>query len=1336
MGRKKKVQKSANKATVERKQSLEKSVEDCTNEDEDDINSHNTIEDITAHSPKNERSSTPIIHKKFGKVICPDENESSNSHTTDSQTEDNLEPDSKSCDTQDELTYGNQIVCEEIEVLTSEDIQMSEDGTSGSFHMSNNGTQQQVFEIDEKFKQVSMSNPPHDSNTSHLISTSNSNSVDGAPSYGISPLNSFEGSTVQCSTAAEKLLSHQRSRSGSTDTTSSESGSTSSSSVRRSSRIKHTVQHRHREVVDSSLPTASASLSTTKPTSTLILAPPSPSSGNTSDADKPVKVKSRWRRTSELEMVVAPRPHPLVGDSSQPQSPQTPLPHPSPLSPCDTSSSSSTLGKPCPAVEEKLKTFERIDFNIYKTVSCSRCNLKDRCSNKRFQNLEYARCEMFKTEMKGFGLRALEDIPADTFLFEYVGEVVDTREFHRRALGYSQDNNRHYYFMSLRPDAIIDATMKGNISRFINHSCDPNSETQKWTVDGELRIGFFSRKNIKQGEELTFDYQYQRYGKEAQKCYCGSKNCRGWIGENPDDDEEEEEFEEEEEEEEGEDAQEGGERIMVESKPPLEGTEEEEAKKKVEKTEKERRKEKKTRVRKKQRDADYVVDDPEKDLSTLARRGIHNKMDTLAVLRCLVLAETAATRYEVLRLVRSAAAPCRRLLIDYHILKLLYTWMTLSEPMSLSETIKHRMEILETLSKLPIPDKTKLKDSQVLQLVTDWSRTQDSESEDLKVVRQEAAKLLDQWSNLVDTFRIPKKERIEQMKEHERQADRGYRDRDSTYDKTWDRYRGDIRKDDKYKIDHRKDRKSSRESPPDHRRGPKLSKYEHRQLFALKVQAEDEERRKQEAEWNMHVERCKMLGLDPTNVSTFDEITGYPVFINPPPLGTMIPWYPPTPDMSVGGTPVGPGGSAPPIGFGPDGTPIFAPPSSLFPPPMGLPLPPPNQMYPGYPAHPMLPPHEEPPPPPPPPLPPPIRLPKFWKTAADAEGRIYYYHCKTRHTQWEPPPYQPPPPLPPPPEDSSSSSSGCDSSESSEEEEEEEEDEYEEFDDDKLIRDLNKKTKRARGSSSKFRGVSSVTTNGTSLVDSMDAGEEEEDQTQAVKHETEDPVAPPPNVEDIGDHAPSSTVQTPPTRKRKREGLVTEYIISPIQEIEKQKARERKRKVKDTKEKLKAVKKRKYLEAQAAARELKKKKAGSMSSSTGRSIPASGGTLSTKLKVKTEISSATSTSKIESAPADSSEPGAARHMKEQFRLGMAGVIVHYLNPYRKEDCTRGRIMNNDDFKHLARKLTHFVLVKELKHCRSVGDLQCNENVKHKAKDFIRKYMSKFGEVYVREKEIE
>lgn len=62
---------------------------------------------------------------------------------------------------------------------------------------------------------------------------------------------------------------------------------------------------------------------------------------------------------------------------------------------------------------------------------------------------------------------------------EYVGEVVDPKDFKRRAKEYSKDKNRHYYFMALKSDQIIDATMKGNVSRFINHSCDPNAETQK-----------------------------------------------------------------------------------------------------------------------------------------------------------------------------------------------------------------------------------------------------------------------------------------------------------------------------------------------------------------------------------------------------------------------------------------------------------------------------------------------------------------------------------------------------------------------------------------------------------------------------------------------------------------------------------------------------------------------------------------------------------------------------------------------------------------------------------------------------------------------------------------
>ncbi|KAK2492988.1 hypothetical protein MC885_011470 [Smutsia gigantea] len=64
----------------------------------------------------------------------------------------------------------------------------------------------------------------------------------------------------------------------------------------------------------------------------------------------------------------------------------------------------------------------------------------------------------------------------------------------------------------------------------MNHSCEPNCETQKWTVNGQLRVGFFTTKLVPSGSELTFDYQFQRYGKEAQKCFCGSANCRGYLG--------------------------------------------------------------------------------------------------------------------------------------------------------------------------------------------------------------------------------------------------------------------------------------------------------------------------------------------------------------------------------------------------------------------------------------------------------------------------------------------------------------------------------------------------------------------------------------------------------------------------------------------------------------------------------------------------------------------------------------------------------------------------------------------------------------------------------------
>ena len=88
------------------------------------------------------------------------------------------------------------------------------------------------------------------------------------------------------------------------------------------------------------------------------------------------------------------------------------------------------------------------------------------------------------------------------------------------------------YYMSLGPDQLIDATEKGNASRFINHSCDPNCETQKWTTGSTCSISIFSIHDIQEGEELTFDYQFERIGNASMPCFCGSPKCRHMLGKN------------------------------------------------------------------------------------------------------------------------------------------------------------------------------------------------------------------------------------------------------------------------------------------------------------------------------------------------------------------------------------------------------------------------------------------------------------------------------------------------------------------------------------------------------------------------------------------------------------------------------------------------------------------------------------------------------------------------------------------------------------------------------------------------------------------------------------
>lgn len=64
------------------------------------------------------------------------------------------------------------------------------------------------------------------------------------------------------------------------------------------------------------------------------------------------------------------------------------------------------------------------------------------------------------------------------------------------------DSQKHKYVMDLGEGEVIDASRKGSILRFVNHSCGPNAETQKWTVQGRRRIGLFAKDDITKGEEV------------------------------------------------------------------------------------------------------------------------------------------------------------------------------------------------------------------------------------------------------------------------------------------------------------------------------------------------------------------------------------------------------------------------------------------------------------------------------------------------------------------------------------------------------------------------------------------------------------------------------------------------------------------------------------------------------------------------------------------------------------------------------------------------------------------------------------------------------------------
>uniref|UniRef100_H3DES3 Histone-lysine N-methyltransferase NSD3 n=1 Tax=Tetraodon nigroviridis TaxID=99883 RepID=H3DES3_TETNG len=161
------------------------------------------------------------------------------------------------------------------------------------------------------------------------------------------------------------------------------------------------------------------------------------------------------------------------------------------------------------------------------------CPAGDNCENQCFTKRLYAETEVVKTADRGWGLKANQPIKKGEFVIEYVGEVIDAEECQQRIKRAHENHMTNFYMLTLTKDRVIDAGQKGNLSRFINHSCSPNCETQKWTVNGDVHIGLFALCDIETDTELTFNYNLHCVGNRRATCNCGSDNCSGFLGVQP-----------------------------------------------------------------------------------------------------------------------------------------------------------------------------------------------------------------------------------------------------------------------------------------------------------------------------------------------------------------------------------------------------------------------------------------------------------------------------------------------------------------------------------------------------------------------------------------------------------------------------------------------------------------------------------------------------------------------------------------------------------------------------------------------------------------------------------
>lgn len=151
-------------------------------------------------------------------------------------------------------------------------------------------------------------------------------------------------------------------------------------------------------------------------------------------------------------------------------------------------------------------------------------------ATSKIANMKSRFFDVRQSGIQGKGAFATSRIRKGQRLIEYTGERISNDEADSR---YDETAMRrhHTFLFTVTARTVVDGAINGNESIYINHSCDPNCEA---VIDGG-RIFIEAVRTIQPGEELVYDYQYERTGEDDDdmekfyKCLCGAPNCRGSI---------------------------------------------------------------------------------------------------------------------------------------------------------------------------------------------------------------------------------------------------------------------------------------------------------------------------------------------------------------------------------------------------------------------------------------------------------------------------------------------------------------------------------------------------------------------------------------------------------------------------------------------------------------------------------------------------------------------------------------------------------------------------------------------------------------------------------------